>query len=347
MSLTVLKNKSRRYKATVSGRDKGGFSIVGGHRNQGWIGQDNLGRHLIRTPFRGNEPLGHGGCDGKYVRSIISNSGIYCTNDPNVIKRSTMNTAGLLLTAVKYPTGIFHNDCDNIRCRGNWVKDFEPLNHSQSGFIKRIKVSAACEDKNRCYGKKEKAVLEPADCECLVKSSFIGGKKKYAARITKRKLVNGAISMSEYIDVGLLKKNDLPTPANKKAFPMTLNHNGCDTNYKTPEEAIDDGELPVDWMQKKKYSTNNLTKNEVKNQNNILDIYNQPMLLPFSKEEKNTDTRNKFSDDLVDFGAFEHFITYDYDVKSPYKSALDQELPDDWLKNTAHTDIIYSVNPYL
>ena len=51
MSLVVLQKKSRRYKAPVSGIGEGGFSIVGGHRNQGWVGQDNLARHLIRHPL--------------------------------------------------------------------------------------------------------------------------------------------------------------------------------------------------------------------------------------------------------------------------------------------------------
>jgi len=382
MSLAVLKNKSRRYKATVSGRNKGGFSIVGGRRNQGWVGQDNLGRHLVRTPFRGNEPIGYGGTDGKYVRAVISNAGFCCTNDPSIIKRSTMNNSGLLLTSVKHPTGVFHEDCDNKRCRGDWVKDFEPLNHSQSGHIKRIKVATACGD-NRCDGKKEDAVLEPADCECLVKSSFIGGKKHYAVRITKSKFVDGAISMGEYIDVGVMQKNDLPTPANKQAFPMTLNHVGCDINYITPEEAIDAGELPADWMQTKNraekhnkiyskipYNTikkmlfTKTPKKVLESDNNSISFLHSELkdrggeqaeyvdeLAEYVDElaeyEHFSEDHTNFSEDLIDFGAFEHFITFDYGEKTPYQYALEGDFPDDWLKNTADTDIVYSVNPYL
>jgi hypothetical protein len=29
---------------------------------------------------------------------------------------------------------------------------------------------------------------------------------------------------------------------------MVLNHLGCDTNYMTPRDAIDAGDLPQDWM---------------------------------------------------------------------------------------------------
>ena len=31
---------------------------------------------------------------------------------------------------------------------------------------------------------------------------------------------------------------------------MKLQHGGCDINYLTPEEAIEGGALPIDWMNK-------------------------------------------------------------------------------------------------
>jgi hypothetical protein len=322
MSLVVLKNKSRRYKAPVSGIAGGGFSIVGGRRNQGWVGQDNLARHLIRTPFRGLEPIGYGGKNGKYLISIID-GGPCCTNDPNIIKRSTMNTPGLFATRVKHPTGVFHDDCDG-RCHGDWVKDFEPLNHSQSGHIKRIKVKTAC---NRC-NKKHDDNLDNISCACRTKSYFIGGKRYYNARITKDKMVDGAITMGEYTDIGVMQKNDLPTPANKKAFPITLNHDGCDTNYATPEEAIAAGELPADWMMPKKKA-----------------VYNMRVM-----QVKSSEIENKLHN-TQDFGAQENLIEFDYFMDDeewdPYHAALNDEFPEDWLTNTAETDIMYSINPYL
>ena len=135
-----MKNKSQRYLSVVSGRGGEGFSIVGGRRNQGWVGQDNLGRHLVRTCFRGTEPIGHGGNNEKYVRSIISNAGFCCTNDPSIIKRSTMTTSGLLATSVQHPTSVFHDDCADGLCSGDWVKDFNPLNHGQGSRIEKMKI---------------------------------------------------------------------------------------------------------------------------------------------------------------------------------------------------------------
>jgi hypothetical protein len=322
MSLVVLKNKSRRYKAPVSGIGKGGFSIVGGRRNQGWVGQDNLARHLIRTPFRGLEPIGYGGKNGKYLVSILH--GQCCTNDPHIIKRSTMNTPGLFATRIKHPTGVFHDDCGKGKCGKNWVQDFEPLNHSQSGHIKRIKVKTAC---SRC-NKKNDDTLDNISCACRTKSYFIGGKRYYNARITKDKMVDGAITMGEYTDIGVMQKNDLPTPANKKAFPITLNHDGCDTNYATPEEAIAAGELPADWMMPKKKA-----------------VYNMRVM-----QVKSSEIENKLQN-TQDFGAQGNLIEFDYFIHDEewdqYHAALNDEFPEDWLTNTAETDIMYSINPYL
>lgn len=53
MSIAALKRKSRRFQARISGQGNNGFSLQGGHRNQGWVGQGSRGRSLTGTPFRG------------------------------------------------------------------------------------------------------------------------------------------------------------------------------------------------------------------------------------------------------------------------------------------------------
>jgi hypothetical protein len=222
MSLVVLKKKSQRYLSVVSGRTSGGFSIVGGRRNQGWVGQDNLGRHLVRT---------------------CSNAGFCCTNDPSIIKRSTMTTSGLLATR-KHPTVVFHDKCDDGRCRGDWVKDFNPLNHGQGSRIEKMKIGVVS-----CYqhGDVKKKIHDKneLDCKCRKKTHFIGGVRHTATPYAEH---TGSRDASEYIVGGLMKKKCLPTPENKKPFPFVINHIGCDLNYATPEQAIWSGELPEDWM---------------------------------------------------------------------------------------------------
>ena len=64
--------------------------------------------------------------------------------------------------------------------------------------------------------------------------------------------------------IKLYKRECLPTPDNKKPFPMKLNHNnmsrpdgtksnssigiGCQTNYLRWEDAFKAGILPSDWI---------------------------------------------------------------------------------------------------
>ena len=66
MSIVALKKK--HLKQSISGKNNGGFSLVGKARaNTGTVGNANLARYGVRTPFKGSEPVGHGGSQGKYV----------------------------------------------------------------------------------------------------------------------------------------------------------------------------------------------------------------------------------------------------------------------------------------
>jgi hypothetical protein len=252
MSIATLKRKSRRFKAHISGEGNKGFSLNGGHRNQGWVGQDTLGRHLGRTPFRGVVPVGHGGRGGEYKVSIVK-GGPCSANDPNIIKRSTMNTPGYIETRVNNPTGVFNPTC-KIKCAKKWVQDFNPLNKIQSGHIKIVKEKAANCDKTEkdINGDCRKTFNKEEDITTCKEKCYFVGKKKFFIAVNQKKrnkFRKGAVDAGQYTDIGVLSKKNLPTPPNKAHFPMVLHHLGCDTNYLTPEDAIAAGDLPADWMQ--------------------------------------------------------------------------------------------------
>ena len=131
-----------------------GFSLNGGHRNIGRVGQTNLGRSVTRTPFRGNAPMGNGGSKGKYP-IVISNSGSSCTNDSNSIKPSSLNTKGMLARRYKWMSGggtKHHGDPAH-----NPVKpdDNYPLNHSQGSYIESKASTAAITSLVRDAGNKD------------------------------------------------------------------------------------------------------------------------------------------------------------------------------------------------
>ena len=90
MSLVTLKKKSRNNRrfAPISGRGVNGFSLNGGYRNIGAVGQFRMISNTTRTPFRGTEPMGNGGSLGKYYNKV-TNSGSCCTNDNEIIKKSS------------------------------------------------------------------------------------------------------------------------------------------------------------------------------------------------------------------------------------------------------------------
>lgn len=99
MSLATLKKKTatKYNNMSVSGPfSKNGFSLYGTRRNQGYIGQDTLGRSLPKTIMKGNVQHGHGGCCGTYDVHPIVQSAVTSTNDPLVVKNAVLSTRGLL-----------------------------------------------------------------------------------------------------------------------------------------------------------------------------------------------------------------------------------------------------------
>jgi hypothetical protein len=247
MSIAALKRKSRRFQARISGQGNKGFSLQGGHRNQGWVGQGTRGRSLTGTPFRGVTARGAGGHYGRYPR-IINNKGACCTNDPSIVKRSTMNTPGHIDSTVTYPTAVFNPSCENGDCQQTeWVKDFSELNHSQSSRIAKVARE------NSAWGKNDvcehDAGYDYCTPDCKSASYHIGG-KKYIREMYAKELNYLHIGGEMYQRKGLMRKANLPTPECKKAWPVSLNHNKtCIVDALTPEQGKQLGLLPENWMQ--------------------------------------------------------------------------------------------------
>jgi hypothetical protein len=91
--------------------------------------------NVTRTPFRGTQPMGHGGFGGEYY-DVPSNSGSCCTNDDAIIKHSSLNTAGLLDEKYKWTKSQYPR---------YWVKDDDNANRQTKtqGQLTRAKTWAA------------------------------------------------------------------------------------------------------------------------------------------------------------------------------------------------------------
>lgn len=273
MSIYTLKRKSQRFKAPISGQKpvlngkniapSNGFSLNGPLRNQGWVGQGVRGRSLVRTPFRGMTAMGAGGCCGTYKENIIDNSNVW-KNDvgypqPNVgdgryIKRSNMNTPGLIDATVNHPTAIFNESCDgpNKRCPIDWKKNLDSFALSQGNYISNKGGSSLCRLQNNGIievlpdGTVIQDIKNCKPSQCKSRSYFIGGKKFYATLYFKNNDIS--TTSGEYTQWNVKVNNCLPPPPCKQHFPMNLNHTGtCDINYLTPEQAKAAGALPPTW----------------------------------------------------------------------------------------------------
>lgn len=137
MSIVTFKRKTNHYKDKVSSNRV--FSLNGGYRNQGRVGQSILSRSITGTKFKGSFPLGHGGCCGTYDQPLFNINKVNL-NNPELMKASSITTKGLIDTRIKLPTSVYNNSCVN-NCLGNknTVKDFSALNNNQSSNISRIK----------------------------------------------------------------------------------------------------------------------------------------------------------------------------------------------------------------
>lgn len=224
MSIVAMKRKSRAANKPISGYGQG-FSLNGGRRSQGWVGQSSLGRGLNGTRFRGATPM----AVGKLGNDSIVNSGRCSANDPNIIKRSAMNTGGYIMSGIRNPTSVFYDECTAATNSHDWVQVFNEYDHSQEGYVNRVRTQVVagkdCDDGNGDAG--------VCDDKCNKTGVMAVGEA-----------ATGAISASEYIKSGLLSRECLPTPNSMVHWPQWINHNGgCNVNYMTPG-----GGFPPEWQ---------------------------------------------------------------------------------------------------
>jgi hypothetical protein len=141
MSIATLKRKSlTQYNNMSVGQQ--GFSLNGTHRSQGYIGQTSLSRSLPKTPMKDNALKGYGGCCGTYPIKPIVQSAVKSTEDETVVKRTVMNTSGMLSSRNRWAK------------RGKPFISVKPDNNnnvnSQKDYITRLQQKTIA-DADSCY----------------------------------------------------------------------------------------------------------------------------------------------------------------------------------------------------
>jgi len=214
MSIATLKRKTNaQYNNSSVGQPQ--FSLNGTRRSAGYVGQDMLGRSLIRSLSRNGALKGHGGCCGKYptpeIKTSPEMSGL---NDPAVLKPLSLTTSGLFMT------------------RHRWVRRPQPFSSTKSDDHSNLNNQSSYIDNLA-----RKTIADGSGCHIIGTDCSSGSGSKcfitnhnYNANINSNKNPNtvkpdefvGAMSGSDYIrrldkkcikdDVFTVRKNTQGVP---------------------------------------------------------------------------------------------------------------------------------------
>jgi hypothetical protein len=196
MSIVTLKRKVQAQYNNVS-VGQSAFSLNGTRRSAGYVGQDMLGRSLIRSLSRNGSLKGHGGCCGKYpIQEVKTTPEMSGLNNPATVKTSSLNTTGLFMS--KY----------------RWIRRPQPYsttkpgdaqnNNAQSTYIEHIS---------------RKAINDAATCPNIPVKTCSSG----CPPITKPKEATGALDENDRLQ-SLVKKctnnDDFQIPKTVKRTPL-------------------------------------------------------------------------------------------------------------------------------
>ena len=216
MSIVTLKRKTQaQYNNLSAGHTQ--FALNGTRRSSGYVGQDMLGRSLIRSLSRGGALKGNGGCCGKYPTPEIKTSPeMSCLNNTAFVKPSSVSTSGLLMS------------------RHRWVKRPQPYstvkpdnnlhNNIQSVYIENIARQAIVDGSNCNIV----STVAPKKC-ALSKTTNYNTIRYCSLPISKPDSFLGAVSASEHtqnIDKNCTSKDEKIRLNQNRMVPFACGKSG-------------------------------------------------------------------------------------------------------------------------
>ena len=204
MSIATLKRKTQaKYNNVSVGQPQ--FSLNGTHRNQGYVGQTMLSRHLPTSLMKGNVIRGHGGCCGLYPIRPIVQSGINYQENSTVLKSSVITTMGMIENKYNCIGKCIQNtNCAGSSRRINRVKpDSNNNNNSQQDYITSV-ANLAVSESNLLTCKN--TVVSSATCNCATTKPDVDIKIPMSSGQYIQHLVNIDCSVNNEIS-----KNPNPT----------------------------------------------------------------------------------------------------------------------------------------
>ena len=151
---------------------------------------------------------------GTYRKNVVNNKLQVNTGDTKYIKRSNMNTPGLIAAKVDNPTAVLNASCHHGKCPTNWVQFVDPYNYTQGYYIDNKGGYSICQMDVSNAGMK---TCSTADCKA--RSYFIGGKKFYSTLYVKSTSAGGAIPAGEYTETTFKTKKLFTYPSLQTILP--------------------------------------------------------------------------------------------------------------------------------
>jgi len=175
------------------------FSLNGGHRSQGWVGQTMLSRSLPRTLAKGNTLRGSGGCCGSFLKKPVIQSAVLSTERYKIIKPSVISGIGLIDTKYRW-----------IRRPAPYatVKPDATLNlNSASDYINRLRRQTL-QDEKKCDGNGQTCssalkFVASGSNTCRQSQSQTNSQvyNTYLCKtLTKSNTCTGAVNQTDYLD---------------------------------------------------------------------------------------------------------------------------------------------------
>lgn len=200
-----------------------GFSLVGTHRNVGYVGQ-NMAMSKSGTPFRGVYPVGNGGCCNQYATPLPTMNSLQAETKGNeylYVKPSVLSQRGMLRKKFKY---LYNGQYPNYIVKESFTGD-QVDNASQGVYLSKVSAANAIYQDINQTEKFEgfKKLCGPTDCQTSTANFRYN---TMAANAPYTKTTKNPIDSSAYT---LYVKQQCATsdcdPA-KKPFPKPTNGNG-------------------------------------------------------------------------------------------------------------------------
>jgi hypothetical protein len=194
MSIATLKRKTKTQYNNMSVNQKQ-FSLNGGHRSQGWVGQTMLSRSLPRTLAKGNTLRGSGGLYGKFQIHPIIQSAVLSTEQYKITKSSVISGIGLINTKYRWIRRPYPYST---------VKSLELINTNwASNFITWLRRKTLQNEQKcnlgtpKCSSQLKVVTTTPCD---LSNTNSQKTNDSLCKTLTKSNTCTGAMNQSEYLD---------------------------------------------------------------------------------------------------------------------------------------------------